>query len=114
MGLQLEVRKSGDITILDLQGRITIGKGNDALCNGLRSCMEDGCKKLVLNLGGISQIDSSGISTMVRAFVSLSRDGGALKLVGATGRVHDVLEVTRLLSSIPNFAKEADALASFR
>jgi len=59
-------------------------------------------------------VDSSGISTVVRAFVSLSRDGGALKLVGATGRVRDVLEVTRLLASIPNFATEAEALQSFR
>ena len=114
MGLQVAVRQSGDVKVVDLQGRVTIGKGNDALAGALRECMESGCKKLVLNLAGVNQVDSSGISTMVRAFVTLSRSGGAMKLMGATGRVHDVLEVTRLLNSIPNFGTEADALQSFR
>ena len=114
MGLQVAVRQSGDVQIVDLQGRVTIGKGNDVLSTTLRTAMEGGCKKLLVNLTGVDQVDSSGISTMVRAFVTLSRSGGAMKLMGATGRVHDVLEVTRLLNSIPNFGTEADALQSFR
>ncbi len=114
MGLQVLTRISGDVTVLDLQGRVTIGKGNDALANALRESMEGGCKKLLLNMTGISQMDSSGISTMVRAFVTLSRGGGSLKIAGASGRVRDVLEVTRLLASIPNFPTEAEALQSFR
>lgn len=114
MGLLVEVRQSGDVTILVLQGRVTIGKANDTFSTSLRESMDGGAKKLLVNLSGVSQIDSSGISTMVRAFVTLNRNGGTLKLLGATGRVHDVLEVTRLLSSIPNFAAESEALASFR
>ncbi len=113
MGLQVQVRQSGDVTILDLQGRVTIGKANDAFATAMRQSLEGGAKKLLLNFSGVSQIDSSGISTMVRTFVSLGRAGGSLKLIGASGRVYDVLEVTRLLASIPHFKAEADALASF-
>lgn len=113
MGLQILTRMSGEVTILDLQGRVTIGKGNDALSSALRESMEGGCKKLLLNMTGITQMDSSGISTMVRAFVTLTRNGGSLRIAGATGRVRDVLEVTRLLASIPNFATEKEALQSF-
>lgn len=114
MGLQGAIRQSGDVSIVDLQGRITIGKGNDTLSTMLRNTMEGGCTKLLLNLTGVNQVDSSGVSTMVRAFVTLTRNGGALKLLGASGRVHDVLEVTRLLASIPHFQNEAEALESFR
>ena len=113
MGLQVITRQSGDVTILDLQGRVVIGKANDELSGALRKSMEGGAKKVLLNMSGVNQIDSSGISTMVRAFVSLNRAGGALKLMCATGRVHDVLEVTRLLASIPLFTTEEDALKSF-
>lgn len=114
MGLQVVTRQSGDVTILDLQGRVVIGKANDELSTALCQCMEGGAKKLLLNMSGVNQIDSSGISTMVRAFVSLTRGGGALKLLSATGRVHDVLEVTRLLASIPHFTTEEEAVKSFR
>ena len=114
MGLQIVVRQSGDVSILDLQGRVTIGKGNDSLASALKETVDGGCKKVLVNLGGVNQIDSSGVSTVVRIFVTLSRNAGALKLLGASGRVHDVLEVTRLLASIPHFQSEAEALESFR
>ena len=114
MGLQVVVRQSGEISILDLQGRVTIGKGNDALASALKETVETGCKKVLLNLVGVNQIDSSGVSTVVRTFVTLSRNGGSLKLLGVSGRVRDVLEVTRLLASIPHFQSEAEALQSFR
>jgi anti-anti-sigma factor len=113
MGLQVQTRQSGDVTILDLQGRATIGKANDELSLALRRSIEGGTQKVLLNMSGLNQIDSSGISTMVRTFVSLTRSGGALKLVGVAGRVRDVLEVTRLLASIPHFSSEDEALKSF-
>jgi anti-anti-sigma regulatory factor len=88
MGLQIAVRKSGTITILDLQGRIIIGASN--------------------------QMDSSGISTLVRSFVTLERQGGGLKLLNPTGHVREVLELTRLIQSIPTFTDEKKALSAFR
>ena len=114
MGLQIAVRQAGDVTILDMQGRATIGSGNDALTSTLKQTLDGGARKLLLNLKGLSQIDSSGISTVVRAFVTLGRTGGGLKLLSPNGRVRDVLEVTRLLASIPHFESEADAVKSFK
>ena len=113
MGLQISSRQSGDILILDLQGRATIGRSNDELSTQLRSVIEGGTRKIIVNLAGVSQIDSSGISTIVRSFVTIRRHGGTLKICHATGHVLEVLELTRLIQTIPSFPDEAAALASF-
>ena len=113
MGLQLSSRKSGDVTIVDLRGRVTIGRPNDALSAELRKLAEGGPRDILVNLAGVTQVDSSGISTIVRSFVTLERRGGRLKLVNAVGHVREVLELTRLIRSIPTFENEAAALASF-
>jgi|SRR5215470_889386 len=114
MGLQLSTRKSGDVTIIDLRGRVTIGRPNDALSAELRKLAEAGPRDILVNLAGVTQVDSSGISTIVRSFVTLERRGGRLKLVNAVGHVREVLELTRLIRSIPTFENEDAALASFR
>lgn len=114
MGLQISSRKSGDTTVIDVRGRITIGRPNDALGAELRKLAEAGPCDILVNLAGVTQVDSSGISTIVRSFVTLERRGGRLKLVNAMGHVREVLELTRLIRSIPTFDNEAAALASFR
>lgn len=114
MGLQISTRKSGNVAILDLQGRITIGPSNDALSSELRRLAEAGPAEVIVNLTGVAQMDSSGISTVVRSFVSLERQGGGLRLLNPTGHVKEVLELTRLINSIPTFYDEAKALGSFR
>lgn len=114
MGLQASLRKSGDVVILDLQGRATLGSGNDALSAELRKLVESEASKVLVNLSGVTQIDSSGISTIVRSFVTIERRGGKLKLLKPAGHVREVLELTRLIQSIPTFEEESVALASFR
>jgi anti-sigma B factor antagonist len=114
VGLDIVIRKAGDVTILELNGRATIGLGNDQLNTKLRQVVEGGAKKVLVNLAGTTQIDSSGISTVVRAFVTIERAGGSLKLLRPTGRVREVLDVTRLISAIPTFDDESTAIASFR
>jgi anti-sigma B factor antagonist len=114
MGLQISQRKSGTVHILDLQGRITIGTSNDELAAWLRKLLEATPCDVVVNLAGVTQLDSSGISTIVRAFVSLERRGGGLKLLNPDGRVREVLKLTRLIQSIPTFTSESQAVASFR
>lgn len=114
MGLDVNIRKTGEITILDLHGRATIGIGNDVLNAKLRQVVESGGSKVLVNLTNLQQIDSSGISTLVRTYVSLGRRGGALKLLNPVGRVREVLEVTHLLGAIPTFDTEASACQSFR
>ncbi|MGA8142398.1 MAG: STAS domain-containing protein [Candidatus Acidiferrales bacterium] len=113
MGLQIAIRRSGDVVILDLQGRATIGPTNDSLSTSLRKLIDDGESKILLNLAGATQLDSSSISTIVRAFVSLRNRGGSMKLLDPRGNVKMVLEMLRLLNVIPNFEEESGALASF-
>ena len=113
MGLQIAIRHAGDVTILDLQGRATIGPTNDSLSANLRKLIDGGESKILLNLAGATQIDSSSISTIVRAFVSLRGRGANLKLLSPRGNVKLVLEMLRLLNVIPNFDDEAEALISF-
>src|SRR5713101_5612647 len=114
VGLQVSIRKSGDVTILDLQGRATIGVDSDLLNSHLQKLVANGVRKLLLNLADVTQLDSSGISAITGTYVSLSRQGGSLKLLRPCGRVRAVLRVIRLLEIIPTFEDETQALASFR
>jgi anti-sigma B factor antagonist len=114
VGLQISIRESADVTILDLQGKATIGVDSDLLSVQLKKLVAKGVRKLLLNLEDVTQLDSSGISAVVGTYVSLSRQGGSLKLLCPGGRVHDVLRVIRLADFIPTFENEIQALASFR
>jgi len=114
MGLQITSRKSGDITILDLCGRVTIGSSNDTLSAELRKLAEAAPCKVLVNLSSVTQVDSSGISTIVRSFVTLERRGGQLKMLKPEGHVREVFELTRLIRSIPTYDNETLALASFK
>lgn len=114
MGLQISIRESADVTILDLQGKVTIGVDGDLLGVHLKKLLAKGARKLLLNLEDVTQLDSSGISAVVGAYVSLSRQGGSLKLLCPSGRVQDVLQVMHVADLIPTFEDETEALASFR
>ncbi len=114
MSLEISTRNVGDVAVLDLKGRATLGKDTDKLNEALRDLLAGGARKVLVNLAGLTQMDSSGIATIVRTFVSLGVAGGMMKLLAPSGRVRDVLEVTHLLKAIPHFENEAQALASFR
>ena len=116
LGLQISIRECGDVTVLDLRGRSTTSDGESELLNQhLRDLVSNGKHKLLLNLENLSQVDSSGVSVIVEAYVYLERQGcGELKLLSPRGRVLDVLTVCRLLDAIPSFGDEIQALASFR
>ena len=114
MSLQISIRESGDVTILDLQGRATIGADSELLRSHLEELVTNGVRKLLLNLADLAQVDSSAVSTIVRLYVSLGRQGGDLKLLCPRGRVLMVLKVIHLLDVIPSFDDETQALASFQ
>ena len=115
MGLQISIRESGDVTILDLQGRSTINGGESELLNSrLKKLVASGVRKLLLNLADLTQVDSSGVSIIVGTYVSLRAKGGEPKLLCPCGRVLEVLRILHLLEMIPNFEDETQALASFR
>ena len=114
MGLQISIRKSGDVTILDLQGRATIGVDSDLLSGQLENLVANRVRKLLLNLVAVTQLDSSSISAITGTYISLRQQGGSLKLFRPSGRVRAVLRVIRLPDIIPTFEDETQALASFR
>jgi anti-sigma B factor antagonist len=114
VGLQISIRTSGDVTILDLQGKATLGVDSDLLSGHLQMLIASGVRKLLLNLADLTQLDSSGISAITGTYVSLSRQGGSLKLLCPSGRVRPVLRVIHLPDIIPTFEDEAQALASFK
>jgi len=111
--MEINVRKSGGVSILDVHGRLTIGEPSDQLHSALQSVVKAGSRKVIVVLNGTPQIDSSGISTLVRISIQLAREGGVLRLVCGPGRVRDALTVTRLVEAIPTFETESAALANF-
>lgn len=114
MPLEISTRESEGVTIVDLKGRASIGPNTDRLDHDLRKLAAEGVRKILVNLAGLTMIDSSGIATIAGTYVSLAREGGSLKLMRPSDRVREVLTVMRILNSIPTFEDEAAALASFR
>jgi anti-sigma B factor antagonist len=114
MGLQISLRHVADVVVVDLQGKATIGRANDILNKQLRQLIDDGTDKILVNLTDVTQLDSSSISTIVRAFVSLQHRSASLKLLRPRGNVRLVLETLHLLDAIPSAEDEAQAIASFR
>jgi anti-anti-sigma factor len=113
MGLQIAARNSQGVKVLDVRGRIVIGANNDAFDAELRELAARMPCNLLINLADVTQMDSSGIGTLVKTFVTLKRDGGSLKILNPTGPVLAVLEVTGLIKCLPAYTDEAKALASF-
>jgi anti-anti-sigma factor len=111
--IEINVHEQDGVRIFDLHGRLTIGDSSDQLTNALTSVLQEGARKVIIDLNGVPQIDSSGISTLVRMSVSLGREGGILHLVCKPGRVLDALTVTRLVEAIPTFESKVLALKGF-
>lgn len=113
MSVKLTARHVGDVTVIDAAGRITLGEGASAFRDMLRDLAAKGDKKILLNLGEVSYIDSSGIGEMVSGFTTLTNHGGQLKLMGLSKRVKDLLQITKLYTVFEVFDHEADAIRSF-
>lgn len=112
--MQIEERVVGDVTILDLKGKMTLGEGDELLKDKINSLIHQGQKKLLLNLEGVPYIDSAGLGEIVRTYTTVSRQGGSLKLVNLTKRITDLLSITKLLTVFETFDSEKDAVASFQ
>jgi anti-sigma B factor antagonist len=112
--MQIEERIVGDVTILDLKGKMTLGEGDELLKDKINSLIHQGQKNLLLNLEGVPYIDSAGLGEIVRTYTTVSRQGGSLKLVNLTKRITDLLSITKLLTVFETFESEKDAVASFQ
>ncbi len=113
MSVTLTTRQVGDVTVIDAAGRITLGEGSSTFRDAIKDLVTKGDKKVRLNLGDVSYIDSSGIGELVSGFPTLSNAGGRLKLLNLTKRVQDLLQITKLYTVFEVFDDEAAGLASF-
>ena len=111
--LNIAERQAGDVTILDLDGKITIGEGSVALRNTIRRLLGEGKNKILLNLGSVGYIDSSGIGELVSSFTAVNKESGHLKLLNLTQKIQDLLAITKLLTVFDVYEDEGEALGSF-
>lgn len=113
MSVKLTTRQVGDVTVIDVAGRITLGEGSSVLRDALRDLVSKNQKKILLNLGDVSYIDSSGIGELVSGFTTVTNSGGALKLLNLNKRVKDLLQITKLYTVFDVHEDEAGAIRSF-
>jgi anti-sigma B factor antagonist len=107
-------RQVNGVVVVDMSGRITLGEGSVVLRESVKDLLAKGHKKILLNLAEVSYIDSSGIGEMVSAFTSVRREGGELKLLKLTKKVHDLLQITKLYTVFDIKDDEANAIQSFK
>src|SRR6266511_6105183 len=107
-------RTVGDVMIEDVSGKVTLGDGGDAILKDkMRSLVQQGHKKVLLNLGDVSYVDSAGLGEIVQAYATLNKNGGSLKLLNATKRIKDLLAITKLLTVFECHDSEDDGVKSF-
>ena len=112
--MQIAERSVGNVKVLDLSGQITLVKGDDQLLKDkVNSLVNQGHKKIVLNLADVPYIDSAGLGEIVRTYTTVSRQGGSLKLLNLTKRITDLLSITKLLTVFETFDSENEAVRSF-
>jgi anti-sigma B factor antagonist len=112
--MQISQRTVGDVVIVDVSGKITLGDGSDvALRDKMRSLIQQEHKKVLLNLGDVSYVDSAGLGEIVQSYATVTKNGGKLKLLNVTKRIKDLLSITKLLTVFECHETEDEALKSF-
>jgi len=111
--MHIDERTIGDVVVLDVKGRVQLGEGDEMLKDKVNSLLNQGRKKIVLNLAEVPYIDSAGLGEVVRTFTTVSRQGGQLKLLNLTKRITDLLAITKLLTVFDTYDSEQDAVQSF-
>jgi len=111
--MKIDKRERDGVLILDVEGKITIGKGDIALREAVHKALDDGARKLVIRLAEVSTIDSSGVGELVSAFTTVTNRGGKLKLLNLPPKVNDILQITQLITVFEVYDNEAEAVASF-
>ena len=113
MSVKLNTRQVGDVSVVDVAGRITLGEGTSTLRDTIRELVGKNQKKILLNLGEVSYIDSSGIGELVSGFTTVTNSGGQMKLLNLNKRVRDLLQITKLYTVFDVYDDEAAAIRSF-
>ena len=112
--LNIQERRIGDVTVLDMDGNIRIGGSNVALKTAIRSLVDEGRNQIVLNLGRVAYIDSSGLGELISSHVTLNNKGGQIKLLNLTQRLQELMTITKLLTIFDVYDDESEAVDSFK
>jgi anti-sigma B factor antagonist len=111
--MKIEKRKTGDVVILDLKGKILIGEGIDVLRDSINNTINEQETKVLLNFAEVPYLDSTGLGEVVRSYTSIKKAGGVVKIVNLTNKVKDLLSVTKLITVFDTFEEEDKAIESF-
>ena len=111
--MTIQERASGSVTILDLNGKLVLGDGDTLLKDKIHSLVFQGRKQIVLNMGNVSFVDSTGLGALVATYVTAKNNSGHIKLVNLTKRLHDLLVISKLVNVFETFDSEDDAVRSF-
>ena len=114
MSLTIASRQVDGLTILDLRGKIILGEGSVTLRDSIRNLISNGSKSILVNLGEVTYMDSSGLGELVGAYTSATNQGASLKLLNLTKKVHDLLQITKLYTVFDIYDNEEDAIASYK
>src|SRR5215203_1852205 len=113
--MQIDQRTNGEVAIVGIRGDITLSKGGDVLLKDkVQSLLQQGHRKILLDLGNVSYVDSAGLGQLVQVYATTSHLGGSLKLLNLTKRLRDLLVLTKLLTVFDSYDSESDAVASFK
>ncbi len=113
MALRMDAKESDGVTVLTLAGRVTLGDESNQLRSKIKELLAQGKKRLVLDLGDVSYIDSAGLGTLVAAYTSARNDGGEIRLANVTKKFGELLNITKLVTIFGVYESVADALKSF-
>lgn len=113
MALTAKTRRVGNVAIVDLNGKITLGENTGILRDELRSVLAQGNKNILLNLKDVSYVDSAGLGELVGVYTTATNQGGAVKLLNMQSKMKDLMQVTKLHTIFPAFENEQEAVASF-
>ncbi len=114
MSLEISVRRVENVAVVDLSGRITLGEASGRLRDTIKDLITNNGKEILLNLAGVTYMDSSGLGELVGAFATVSNRGGKLKLLGLQPRLYELMHITKLYSVFEIFTDEAPAVRSFQ
>lgn len=112
--MKIEKRKVGNVSILDLKGKILFGDGIDELRQSINGAIKEGEKHLVLNFAEVPYLDSTGLGEVVRSYTTLKKEGGTVKIANLTNKVKDLMMVTKLITVFETFENENEAVKSFK
>ncbi|MBV8832806.1 MAG: STAS domain-containing protein [Acidobacteriaceae bacterium] len=113
MALHAKVRRVGNVAIVDLNGKITLGENTGILRDELRSLLAQGNKQIILNMADVSYVDSAGLGELVGAYTTATNQGGSVKLLNLQGKMRDLMQITKLHTIFSTFDNEQEAVSSF-